>query len=94
MRTLDRGYPIVYLKALMLKVQHEGRVVNKAVYLAVGVNMDGKKELLGIWIEQTEGAKFWLAVVNELKPAALKTSSCAASTGSRASPMRSARCSR
>lgn len=67
MRTLDPVYPIVYLDALMLKVQHEGRVVTKAVYLAIGVNMDGRKELLGIWIEQTEGAKFWLAVVNELK---------------------------
>jgi putative transposase len=67
MRTLDRVYPIVYLDALMLKVHHDGRVVNKAVYLALGVTMEGKKELLGIWIEQTEGAKFWLAVMNELK---------------------------
>jgi len=66
-RTLDRVYPIVYLDALFLKVQHEGRVVNKAVYLAIGVNMDGKKDLLGIWIEQSEGAKFWLSVANELK---------------------------
>jgi putative transposase len=66
-RTLDRVYPIVYLDALFLKVHHEGRVVNKAVYLAIAVNMDGKKDLLGVWIEQTEGAKFWLAVVNELK---------------------------
>lgn len=66
-RTLDRVYPIVYLDALFLKVHNEGRVVNKAVYLALGVNMEGRKELLGIWTEQTEGAKFWLSVVNELK---------------------------
>ena len=66
-RRLDPVYPIVYFDALFVKVQDQGHVVNKAVYLAIGVNMEGKKDLLGIWIEQTEGAKFWLAVINELK---------------------------
>jgi putative transposase len=66
-RTLDPVYPIVYFDALFIKVQDQGHVANKAVYLAIGVNMEGKKDLLGIWIEQTEGAKFWLAVINEMR---------------------------
>lgn len=66
-RTLDSVYPIVYLDALMIKVHDEGRVVNKAFYLAIGVNMDGKKDLLGIWVQLSEGAKFWLSIINELK---------------------------
>ncbi len=66
-RPLDKIYPIVYLDALVIKVQEEKRVSNKAFYLAVGVNLDGNKELLGIWISQNEGAKFWLNVLTELK---------------------------
>lgn len=66
-RLLDKIYPIVYLDALVIKVQEDKRVVNKAFYLAVGVNLDGNKELLGIWISQNEGAKFWLNVLTELK---------------------------
>ena len=66
-RELEEIYPIVYLDALHFKVRDSGHVGNKAVYLAVGVNMDGLKEVLGIWIAQTEGAKFWLSVVTELK---------------------------
>jgi putative transposase len=66
-RELEEIYPIVYLDALHFKVRDSGHVRNKAVYLAVGVNMDGLKEVLGIWIAQTEGAKFWLSVVTELK---------------------------
>jgi transposase-like protein len=57
----------VYFDALRLKIRDEGTVENKAVYLALGVRADGKKEVLGLWIEQTEGAKFWLKVFNELK---------------------------
>jgi putative transposase len=60
-------FPIVFLDALRVKVRDEGMVRNKAVYVALGVRPDGTKEVLGLWIEQTEGAKFWLRVMNELK---------------------------
>jgi putative transposase len=66
-RPLDAVYPIVYLDALMVKVRDQGVVRNKAVYIALGVTLAGGKEVLGLWIEQNEGAKFWLKVVNELK---------------------------
>lgn len=66
-RPLDAVYPILYLDALRLKIKDEGHITNKAVYLIVGVNMQGQKDLLGIWIEKTEGAKFWLKVISELK---------------------------
>lgn len=67
MRPLDAMYPIVYFDALRLKIRDEGTVRNKAVYLALGIRSDGRKEVLGLWIEQTEGAKFWLKVFNELR---------------------------
>lgn len=67
MRQLDEVYPIMYLDAIQFKVRDSGHVRNKAIYLAIGVNMDGMKEVLGLWIAQTEGAKFWLQVVTELK---------------------------
>jgi len=66
-RPLDTLYPIVYLDCIHVKVRDSGTVRAKAVYLALGINMAGEKELLGIWIAQTEGAKFWLQVVTELK---------------------------
>ena len=66
-RPLDALYPILYLDCIHVKVRDSGAVRNKAVYLAIGVNMDGHKEVLGLWIAQTEGAKFWLQVVTELK---------------------------
>lgn len=66
-RPLDSVYAIVYLDAIMVKIRDQGVVRNKAVYIALGVNTHGGKEVLGLWIEQTEGAKFWLKVVNELK---------------------------
>lgn len=66
-RPLDPVYPIVFLDCLVVKSREDGRVRNKSVYLALGVNMQGHKELLGLWIANTEGAKFWLGVVNELK---------------------------
>jgi putative transposase len=66
-RQLDAVYPIVYLDAIQFKVRDNGHVKNKAIYLAIGVGMDGLKEVLGLWIAQTEGAKFWLQVVTELK---------------------------
>jgi putative transposase len=66
-RPLEALYPLVFLDALRVKVRDEGTVRNKAVYVALGVRPDGAKEVLGLWIEQTEGAKFWLRVMNELK---------------------------
>ena len=66
-RPLDALYPIVYMDCIHVKVRDAGTVRAKAVYLALGINMAGEKELLGIWIAQTEGAKFWLQVVTELK---------------------------
>jgi transposase-like protein len=66
-RPLEAMYPIVYFDALRLKIRDEGTVRNKAVYLALGIRADGRKEVLGLWIEQTEGAKFWLKVFNELR---------------------------
>jgi transposase-like protein len=66
-RPLDPVYPVVFFDALRVKIRDEGMVKNKAVYVALGLNPSGDKDVLGLWIEQTEGAKFWLKVVNELK---------------------------
>jgi putative transposase len=66
-RPLELLYPIVFFDALRVKVRDEGMVRNKAVYLGLGVRPDGTKEILGLWIEQTEGARFWLRVLNELR---------------------------
>jgi putative transposase len=66
-RQLDQMYTIVYLDALQVKVRDGAHVQNKAIYLAIGINMSGIKEVLGMWIAQTEGAKFWLQIVTELK---------------------------
>lgn len=67
LRPLDPVYPIVYLDCIHVKVRDTGAVRVKAVYLAIGINMNGEKEVLGLWIAQTEGAKFWLQVVTDLK---------------------------
>ena len=66
-RCLDSVYPILYLDCIHVKARDNHTIINKAVYLAIGVNIEGKKELLGIWISKTEGAKFWMQVVTELK---------------------------
>lgn len=66
-RPLDAVYPIVFLDALRVKIRHEGTVKNKAIYLAIGINMEGLKEVLGLWIAENEGAQFWLQVVTEIK---------------------------
>ncbi|MCU1264256.1 MAG: family transposase [Acidobacteria bacterium] len=66
-RQLEAVYPIMYLDAIQFKVRDSGHVKNKAIYLAIGVTIEGYKEVLGLWIAQTEGAKFWLQVVTELK---------------------------
>lgn len=71
-RPLDELYPILYLDALHVKVKDQGQITNKAVYLAVGISMEGKKDVLGFWIEKTEGSKFWLQVVTELKNRGVK----------------------
>jgi transposase-like protein len=66
-RPLEGLYPIVYFDALRLKIRDEGTVRNKAVYLALGIDATGRKDVLGLWIEHTEGAKFWLKVFSDLK---------------------------
>jgi len=66
-RPLERMYPVVFFDALRVKIRDEGTVKNKAVYLALGVGADGNRDVLGIWIEQSEGAKFWLRVMNDLR---------------------------
>lgn len=71
-RPLDPIYPIIYLDAIMVNIRDEGHIRKKAIYLALAVNMEGHKELLGIWIENTEGAKFWLRVLTELSNRGVK----------------------
>ena len=66
-RPLDQMYPVVFFDAMRVKIRDEGSVKNKAVYLALGMTAEGIKEVLGIWVEQNEGAKFWLKVMNELR---------------------------
>jgi putative transposase len=66
-RPLDAVYPILYLDALVVKIRDEGQVQNRAVYVAIGINMQGHKEVLGLWTSANEGAKFWLSVLTELK---------------------------
>ena len=66
-RPLDALYLVVYLDALVVKIRDKGVVQNKAVYIAVGVGVDGSKDVLGMWIQQTEGAKFWMAILTELR---------------------------
>lgn len=73
-RPLSAVYPILYFDALYVKSREEGPVVNKAVYLALGINLAGEKELLGLWMAQTEGATFWLSVFTELKNRGLEDS--------------------
>jgi putative transposase len=71
-RSLDAVYPIVYLDALVVKVRQDGRVINKAIHLALGVNLAGQKELLGLWMTQNESSKFWLSVLTELQNRGVK----------------------
>ena len=66
-RPLEQMYPVVFFDALRVKIRTDGGVSNKAVYLALGIQADGQRDVLGLWIEQTEGAKFWLKVFNDLK---------------------------
>ena len=66
-RPLDAVYPIVYMDCIVLKIRQDKRVINKAIYLVLGINIEGQKELLGMWISENEGAKFWLSVLTDLK---------------------------
>lgn len=66
-RMLDEVYPIVYMDAMYFKVREDSKIVSKAAYICMALNMEGKKEILGIWIGESEGAKFWLSVCNDLK---------------------------
>jgi putative transposase len=66
-RPLDAVYPIIYLDCIVLKIKQDKSVINKALYLALGINLDGHKELLGMWLSENEGAKFWLQVLTELQ---------------------------
>jgi putative transposase len=66
-RPLDRVYPVIYLDAIVAKVRHDGAVRNKAAHIAIGVDVEGRKHVLGIWIDTAEGAKFWLRVITELR---------------------------
>lgn len=71
-RALEEVYPILYLDALMVKVRDNGHIQNKAIYVALGVNLEGQKEVLGLWVAQSEGAKFWLQVLTELQQRGVK----------------------
>jgi len=71
-RPLEAIYPIVYLDCIVVKIRQDKQVINKAVYLALGVNLDGHKELLGMWLSENEGAKFWLNVLTELQNRGVK----------------------
>jgi putative transposase len=71
-RPLDEVYPVVFLDCIVVKCRQDGKVANLSVYLALGINMEGQKELLGIWLSKNEGAKFWLGVVTELHNRGIK----------------------
>ena len=66
-RPLDEIYPVVYLDCIVIKVHQDKRVIKKSIYLALGINTSGHKELLGMWLSETEGAKFWLSVLTKLQ---------------------------
>ena len=89
-RPLEDVYPILFLDALIVKVRDGGAVRNKACYVAVGVNLDGERDVLGLWFQASEGAKFWLAVLSRAQAARRPgRPRSAASTGSKGSPKRS-----
>ena len=93
-RPLERSYPVIYFDALRVKIRDEGSVRNKAVYLALGIASEGTRDVLGIWIEQNEGAKFWLKVMNELRNRGVEDILIAVVDGLKGFPRRSQRFSR
>ena len=94
-RPLEAMYPVVFFDALRVKIREDGVVRSKAVYLALGVLADGSRDILGIWVENTEGAKFWMKVFNDLKTRGVLDTSCSPlPMGSRACQRRWAPCFR
>ena len=85
-RPLDAVYPVVYLDAIHLKIRTSGRVINRAVYVALGINLEGNKELMGLWLGEAEGAKFWLNTLNELQNRGVKDILIAAVDGLKGFP--------
>ena len=79
-RPLDDVYPVVFLDALVLKIRDGGSVQRRACYLALGVGMDGARDVLGLWFQETEGAKFWMQVLSELKQRGVRDILIAVST--------------
>ncbi len=71
-RPLENLYPILFLDALMVKMRHEGRVENRAVYVAIGIDLEGQKDVLGLWTSANEGSKFWLQVLTDLRNRGVK----------------------
>ena len=71
-RPLDEVYPVVYLDCLVVKIRQDKRVINKAIYIALGLNLEGHKELLGMWLSENEGSKFWLSILTELQNRGIK----------------------
>ena len=71
-RPLERVYPIVYFDCIVVKVRHDNRIINKSVYIVLGIDISGHKEVLGLWMSENEGAKFWLGVFTELQNRGLK----------------------
>lgn len=92
-RPLEAMYPVVYLDALYVKMRHEERVENRAVYVAIGVDLEGQKDVLGLWTSGNEGAKFWLGVLTELKNRGVKDVLIVCVDGLKGSPKRSRRSS-
>ena len=80
-RSLDSFYPVIFFDALRVNIRDEGHVSKKAVYIALAIRLDGQKEVLGMWIEQNEGSKFWLGIMNELKTRGLQDTLIAAVDG-------------
>jgi len=66
-RPLEKIYPFIFMNAIHYKIKDEGRIVNKAAYVVLGINIEGYKDVLGIWIGESESSKFWLGVLNDLK---------------------------
>lgn len=85
-RPLDSIYPILYLDCISVKIHQDNRVINKSIYIALGINLDGRKEVLGLWISENEGSKFWLSVLTELQNRGLKDCYIACVDGLRGFP--------
>ena len=92
-RPLEDVYPVIFLDAMVLKIREGGSVQRRACYLASGIGVDGDRDVLGMWFQETEGAKFWMQVLNDLKQRGVRDILIAASTASKGSRRRSRRSS-